>query len=86
MTIFYFINSGKNVNILVHIQGKPISVTQLFSGEVQIEHIHPWSRSLNDSFSNKTFFIQMKIKKGIKHLFEFYGDDGANWSAIKKEH
>ena len=27
---------GKNVKILVHIQGKPISVTQLFSGEFKL--------------------------------------------------
>ncbi|MCB0447846.1 MAG: hypothetical protein KDD03_10100, partial [Gelidibacter sp.] len=34
--------------------GRNIEVNQLFSGEVQIEHIHPWSKSLNDSFMNKT--------------------------------
>jgi CRISPR-associated endonuclease Csn1 len=65
--------------------GKPISVTQLFSGEVQIEHIHPWSRSLNDSFSNKTLcFADENRKKGDKTPFEFYGNDEANWSAIKE--
>jgi CRISPR-associated endonuclease Csn1 len=65
--------------------GKPISVTQLFSGEVQIEHIHPWSRSLNDSFSNKTLcYADENRKKGDKTPFEFYGTDEANWSAIKE--
>lgn len=65
--------------------GKPISVTQLFSGEVQIEHIHPWSRSLNDSFSNKTLcYADENRKKGDKTPFEFYGNDDANWSAIKE--
>ena len=65
--------------------GKPISVTQLFSGEVQIEHIHPWSRSLNDSFSNKTLcYADENRKKGDKTPFEFYGSDEANWSAIKE--
>ncbi|WGK94399.1 MULTISPECIES: type II CRISPR RNA-guided endonuclease Cas9 [Flavobacterium] len=65
--------------------GKPISVTQLFSGEVQIEHIHPWSRSLNDSFSNKTLcFADENRKKGNKTPFEFYGNDEANWAAIKE--
>lgn len=65
--------------------GKPISVTQLFSGEVQIEHIHPWSRSLNDSFSNKTLcYADENRKKGNKTPFEFYGSDEANWSAIKE--
>lgn len=65
--------------------GKPISVTQLFSGEVQIEHIHPWSRSLNDSFSNKTLcYADENRKKGDKTPYEFYGSDEANWSAIKE--
>ncbi|WP_324069900.1 MAG: type II CRISPR RNA-guided endonuclease Cas9 [Flavobacterium sp.] len=65
--------------------GKPISVTQLFSGEVQIEHIHPWSRSLNDSFSNKTLcYADENRKKGDKTPFEFYGNDEANWSSIKE--
>lgn len=65
--------------------GKTISVTQLFSGEVQIEHIHPWSRSLNDSFSNKTLcYADENRKKGNKTPFEFYGSDEANWSAIKE--
>ena len=65
--------------------GKPISVKDLFSGEVQIEHIHPWSRSLNDSFTNKTLcWADENRKKGDKTPFEFYGSDEANWSAIKE--
>lgn len=65
--------------------GKPISVTQLFSGEVQIEHIHPWSRSLNDSFANKTLcYADENRKNGNKTPFEFYGNNEANWSAIKE--
>lgn len=65
--------------------GKPISVSQLFSGEVQIEHIHPWSRSLNDSFGNKTLcFADENRKKGDKTPFEFYGNDEQNWAMIKE--
>ncbi|WP_417431541.1 type II CRISPR RNA-guided endonuclease Cas9 [Halpernia sp.] len=65
--------------------GKPISLTQLFSGEVQIEHIHPWSRSLNDSFGNKTLcFADENRKKGDKTPFEFYGDNEQNWASIKE--
>jgi CRISPR-associated endonuclease Csn1 len=65
--------------------GKPISVSQLFSGEVQIEHIHPWSRSLNDSFSNKTLcYADENRKKGNKTPYEFYGNDEANWASIKE--
>lgn len=65
--------------------GNPISITQLFSGEVQIEHIHPWSKSLNDSFSNKTLcYADENRKKGNKTPYEFYGNDEANWATIKE--
>lgn len=65
--------------------GKPISVSQLFSGEVQIEHIHPWSKSLNDSFSNKTLcYADENRKKGNKTPYEFYGNDETNWASIKE--
>lgn len=65
--------------------GSPIPLHKLFSGEVQIEHIHPWSRSLNDSFANKTLcYADENRKKGDKTPFEFYGNDEANWSAIKE--
>ncbi|RPI61066.1 MAG: type II CRISPR RNA-guided endonuclease Cas9, partial [Planctomycetaceae bacterium] len=34
--------------------GRPIPPTKLFTGEVQIEHILPYSRTLDDSFMNKS--------------------------------
>ncbi|WP_303316326.1 type II CRISPR RNA-guided endonuclease Cas9 [Flavivirga abyssicola] len=65
--------------------GRAISVTDLFSGEVQIEHIHPWSRSLNDSFGNKTLcWADENRKKGNKTPFEFYGNDEVNWATVKE--
>lgn len=65
--------------------GKNISLAQLFSGKIQIEHIHPWSRSLNNSFSNKAIcYTDENVKKGERTPFEFYGNDEANWSAIKE--
>ncbi|MFD2552251.1 type II CRISPR RNA-guided endonuclease Cas9 [Bizionia sediminis] len=57
--------------------GKPIEVNQLFSGEVQIEHIYPWSRSLNDSFMNKTLcFADENRAKGDLTPYEFYSKQG----------
>ncbi len=65
--------------------GKQIKISDLFSGEVQIEHIHPWSRSLNDSFNNKTLcWADENRRKGDKTPFEFYGTDEVNWSAMKE--
>jgi CRISPR-associated endonuclease Csn1 len=66
--------------------GRSISVTQLFSGEVQIEHIHPWSKSLNDSFMNKTLcFADENRAKGDKTPFQFYSLQGENkWHEVKE--
>ena len=66
--------------------GRSISVTQLFSGEVQIEHIHPWSKSLNDSFMNKTLcFADENRAKGDRTPFEFYSLQGENkWHEVKE--
>ncbi len=65
--------------------GVTIPVHKLFTGEVQIEHIHPWSRSLNDSFMNKTLcWADENRKKGDRTPFEFYGSDEANWLTIKE--
>lgn len=65
--------------------GKQINVTQLFTGEVQIEHIIPWSRSLNDSFLNKTLcFADENRAKGDQTPFEFYSKQGeAKWNEVK---
>lgn len=65
--------------------GDIIPINKLFTGEVQIEHIHPWSRSLNDSFNNKTLcYADENRRKGDKTPFEFYGNDELDWSSRKE--
>jgi len=65
--------------------GGTIPVSKLFTGEVQIEHIHPWSRSLNDSFNNKTLcYADENRRKGDKTPFEFYGNDELDWISRKE--
>jgi len=65
--------------------GNPIPLHKLFSGEIQIEHIHPWSRSLNDSFNNKTLcYADENRRKGDRTPFEFYGNDELDWSSRKE--
>jgi len=65
--------------------GRNIEVNQLFSGAVQIEHIFPWSRSLNDSFMNKTLCFEDENRaKGNLTPFEFYSKQGeSKWSEVK---
>lgn len=65
--------------------GLQIPINELFTNKWQIEHIHPWTRSLNDSFGNKTLCeAKENILKGNKTPYEFYGNDEVNWSAIKE--
>jgi CRISPR-associated endonuclease Csn1 len=55
--------------------GRPIPKAKLFTPEVQIEHIYPLSRSLDDSYLNKTlcFGPEVNIRKGNKTPWEAYG-------------
>lgn len=56
--------------------GKKISLEKLFSHDIQIEHIIPFSISLDDSFSNKTLaFSYINEKKGNLTPFEAFGSE-----------
>ncbi len=65
--------------------GEEIKISDLFTGKIQIEHIIPWSRSLNDSFNNKTLcYSHENIAKGDKTPFEYYGRDEKKWHEVKE--
>lgn len=55
--------------------GNPISAEQLFiSGEVQVEHIIPYSRSLDDGYMNKTLcFSKENAEKDNRTPYEAWG-------------
>ena len=56
--------------------GKKISVTELFSNQYQIEHIIPYSRSLDDSQANKTLcYWKENQNKHNKTPYEAYSKD-----------
>ncbi|WP_159434722.1 type II CRISPR RNA-guided endonuclease Cas9 [Rubritalea squalenifaciens] len=40
--------------------GKPISISQLFNGEVDIDHIYPFSQSADNSLSNKVVCLSQE--------------------------
>jgi CRISPR-associated endonuclease Csn1 len=45
--------------------GKSINISQLYNGEFEIEHIIPYSRSLDDAFNNKTLCERsFNLRKG----------------------
>ena len=64
---------------------RSISLEDLFgTGSIQIEHIIPQSRSLNNSLANKTLCdADTNRAKGDKTPAEYYKSIGADWEQIK---
>lgn len=65
--------------------GEQISISKLFSDEVQIEHIVPYSKTLDDSMNNKTLSMKKaNYYKGNKTPYEAFKDskDGYNYDDI----
>lgn len=65
--------------------GKAIEIDQLFTAEIQIVYIHPWSRSMSDSRLNKTLCIA-EIADQLKERtpYEFFEETGhQNWENVK---
>jgi len=53
--------------------GKVINLSTLFSAETEIEHIIPYSKSLDDSFANKTItFTNINKEKGNDTPVEYF--------------
>ncbi len=66
--------------------GQRLSLTQLFSAEVEIDHILPFSRSLDDSLSNKTLCTaKANREKRNQTPFEAFGHSpkGYDWEEIE---
>ena len=63
-----------------------ISFEKLFvTNQFDVEHIWPRSRSLDDSFRNKTLCRKdANIQKGNQTPFECFGNDKEKWEDIKK--
>jgi len=59
--------------------GRIIGLSKLFSSEIEIEHIIPYSRCLDDSFINKTItFTEINKEKGNQTAFEYLQSKGKN--------
>lgn len=57
--------------------GNIISLSKLFSGEIEIEHIIPYSWSLDDSFTNKTLtFNYINKEKSNRSAYEYMKSKG----------
>ncbi len=64
------------------LSGQQISLGQLFSDEIEVEHILPYSRSLDDGFMNKMLcFRDWNRTKGNRTPYEAFGST-AQWPEI----
>jgi len=61
----------------------PINLTTLFSSEVEIDHILPYSESLDDSYMNKVVCLTKENRyKGQRTPIDAYGGDEDRWNQI----
>jgi len=65
--------------------GRPIPMGALFGGDFEVEHIIPYSRSLDDSYMNKTLCYtgENRLKLDMTP-WEFYGTDTVRYGEILK--
>lgn len=62
--------------------GELISPTMLFSGQVDVDHILPWSRTLDDSNANRLVcLVDANREKRNRTPYEIWGE-GPKWDAI----
>ena len=64
--------------------GKTIGVTMVFDGSCDVDHILPYSCTLDDSFANRTLCLKEANRdKANKTPYERWGDDPARWATIE---
>lgn len=65
--------------------GKTISLARLFSPEIDIDHIVPYSQSLDDSYMNKVVcFAGENRYKGQRTPIDAYGGNEEKWNQISQ--
>ena len=82
LKLFYELKEDNNDVACCPYSGKTINIANLFSFEVEIEHILPFAKTYDDSFANKTIAYRAENqKKGNRSPFEAFGD--ATFERIK---
>jgi CRISPR-associated endonuclease Csn1 len=82
LKLFHELKKANNDVACCPYSGKTINIANLFSFEVEIEHILPFSKTYDDSVANKTIAYRAENqKKGNRSPFEAFGD--ATFERIK---
>jgi CRISPR-associated endonuclease Csn1 len=86
MQLWYELNPADVSNRRCPYTGEQISIQRLLSNEVEIEHILPYSRTLDDSLNNKTVSLRAANRdKGNRTPYEAFGQapiPGYDYQAI----
>lgn len=85
MRLWTELNPGDPADRRCPFTGELISPTKLFNPDVEIEHLLPFSRTLDDSIANKTVSLRRANRdKGNNTPFEAFGHSptGYDWAAI----
>lgn len=85
MRLWHELNPTDVANRRCPYTGEQISIQRLFSDEVEIEHILPFSRTLDDSLNNQTVSMRRANRdKGNQTPFEAFGQNphGYNYRTI----
>ncbi|SVC71004.1 uncharacterized protein METZ01_LOCUS323858, partial [marine metagenome] len=65
--------------------GREIDISDLFTGTVEIDHILPYSMSLDDSYMNKVVcFAEENRNKGQRTPTDAFSDNPERWKQIKE--
>lgn len=73
MRLWVELNPGDPANRRCPYTGEPISMAMLFSSEVEVDHILPFSRTLDDSLNNKVVALRRANRdKGNRPPFEAF--------------
>ena len=76
MRLWVELNPDDSLDRKCPFSGEQISLHKLLSDEVEIEHILPFSQTLDDSMNNKTVAIREANRlKGNRSPFEAFGDN-----------
>lgn len=80
MRLWTELNPGDAANRRCPYTGEQISMAMLFSNEVEVEHILPFSMTLDDSLNNKTVALRRANRdKGNRTPFDAFGHSPAGY-------
>lgn len=86
MRVWEDLNPGNPLDRRCPYCGQQIGIRQLFNDEADVDHIIPYSQSLDDSAGNKVVAHRScNRQKGDKTPYERWGHDDARWEIISAQ-